>query len=91
MYIIREERARLAKAKAQKATNKRSKSNANASSFGKQKSNATQNGQSRRQSTLKKSGGLNKRDTKSVVRKESRKGSFALNGILEDPLENVST
>lgn len=40
---------------------------------------------------MKKSGGLSKRDTKSVVRKESRKGSFALNGILEDPLENVST
>ena len=94
MYIIREERARQDKAKAQKAANKRSKSIANASmntSFSRQKSGGKEGGvPSRRHSnTVKKSSAAGKKDT--TVKKDARKDSFALNGILEDPLENVST
>ena len=64
MFIIREERARQAKAQASKTANKRSKSsNATASGFSRQKS-GSKNAAQRRRSTLVKTGSA-KKDTNS--------------------------
>ena len=91
MFIIRAERARHAKVQANKAANtKRSKSSNGTAGFSRQKKNATMKKQG---SILSKTGGDGKKkelNSKSV-NKQSRKDSFALNGILEDPLENAST
>ena len=63
-------------------------------SFSRQKSGAKDGGvAARRQANSLKKSANNKKDNaaSAAVKKDGRKDSFALNGILEDPLENVST